>query len=77
MDYDDDHPLRRYLLYWQDKRTVYQVLDVVLVFVTGGLWLGWLAGEAGLLWTERLDWPAAHAHYDDVGDGADYRDRGA
>lgn len=78
MDYDDDHPLRRYVLWWLDKSTVYKAIDAVLVLFTGGFWLLWLATEALLLWAEhdRMDWDEAHEHYDDIEPGEDYRERG-
>lgn len=65
----DDNILSRYLKFWGDKRTLYQILDLVMLVISAGFFLGWIGMEVIMLNSKRQSWDGASKYYADIEEG--------
>lgn len=65
----DDGIFSRYVKFWGDKRTLYQVLDLVMLIISAGFFLGWIGMEVIMVHSKRQSWDGASKYYADIDDG--------
>lgn len=68
-NWHDDGVIGRYVKFWGDKHPIYQVVDLGLLIVSVGFFIGWIAMEAVLVHNKKVDWDGASKYYADIEEG--------
>jgi hypothetical protein len=65
----DDGVFSRYVKFWGDKRLIYQILDLLMLVVSAGFFIGWIGMEAVKVHNKNQDWDGASKYYADIEEG--------
>lgn len=65
----EDGILSRYVKFWADKWVLYQILDLVMLVISAGFFLGWIGMEVVMVHSKRQNWDGASKYYADIEEG--------